>query len=232
MFLVGLTGGIATGKSTTASLFNELGITVIDADVIAKKVVEPGRPAWKKIKTEFPSVINEDDTIDRRALGQIIFSDKEKRRKLDDITHFYIFRMMIWEIVKCFFSFKHQYIILDLPLLFESGTMLDYVYKIIVVTSDYEQQVERLMTRNQFNKQESENRIKSQMPLEEKCGRANFVIDNSGSYEETRQQITSTHKVLCKSKHHRRIIVYVFMWLFVITGSVCWLIWLFLIRRK
>jgi len=175
--------------------------------------------------------MNEDGTIDRRALGQIIFSDKERRKKLDDITHFYIFKLMMWEIIKCFFSFQHQFVILDLPLLFEGGTMLDYIYKIIVVTCDYELQVERLRSRNQFTKEESEMRIKAQMPLEEKCSRANFVIENSESIEHTRKQVIATHKLLCTSRHHWRLKIYVFMWLLCISACVAWLTWLFLFRK-
>lgn len=134
MFIVGLTGGIATGKSTVCDVFREHGIPVIDADVAARKVVEPGRKAWHLIKKEFgDAVFHKDGQLNREILGEIIFDSVEKRRKLNEITHPEIYSEMFWAAVKCFFQ-GHQFIVMDLPLLFESGSMLDYLYKIIVVT--------------------------------------------------------------------------------------------------
>ncbi|XP_023225837.1 dephospho-CoA kinase domain-containing protein-like [Centruroides sculpturatus] len=111
MFLVGLTGGIATGKSTVASMFQEFGIKVIDSDVIARQVVEPGTIAWKKIKNEFGSeVILPDGMIDRQKLGQIIFSNSELRKKLNSITHPEIYKTIFWECLKLFLLGKFYFI--------------------------------------------------------------------------------------------------------------------------
>jgi len=134
MFIVGLTGGIGTGKSTVAKIFMEYGVPVIDADVIAREVVEPGKPAWIKIRNEFgDEVFLDDGQINRAKLGEIIFSDVEKRKLLNQITHPYIHRTIIWKVIKSFF-WGHQFVVADLPLLYETGTFLDYLHKIIVVS--------------------------------------------------------------------------------------------------
>ena len=120
MFLVGLTGGVATGKSTVGKMFSALGVPIIDADVMARRIVAPGRPAWRAIRAEFgPSFFDpETGELDRAALRKVIFEDDEQRFKLNRITHPEIYREMCWEAAKCAAA-GHQYIVLDLPLLFE-----------------------------------------------------------------------------------------------------------------
>jgi len=223
MFLVGITGGIASGKSTVSSIFREYGVKVIDADVLARQVVEPGKKAWKKIKNEFgPSIIGESGEVDRQALGQIIFSDREKRRRLDAITHPEIYKLIFWIVFKCFLK-GHQFVILDLPLLFESGAMVDYIYKVIVVTCDEEQQLLRLIERNSLCKEDGVKRIKAQMPLEEKCKRAHFVIDNSKSEAELRAQVEDVYRVLRHSRYHWRLRLMIIGWLITVALTALWL---------
>ena len=119
MYLVGLTGGVATGKSTVSNMFRDLGVPVIDADAMARRIVEPGRKAWRAIKEEFgPCVFHDNGELNRAALRTIIFEDEGQRQKLNRITHPEIYKEMWWEAVKCAAS-GHQYIIMDLPLLFE-----------------------------------------------------------------------------------------------------------------
>lgn len=158
MFIVALTGGIATGKSTVAKVFAEQGVPVVDADVIARQgiyidptlfvhsviidkhiqntrgaVVEPGKPAWKKIRIEFgDEILNNDKTIDRVRLGKIIFADVEKRRFLNEVTHPEIHNHMYKEIAGYAMA-GHHFVLVDLPLLFETGVMLPYAHKIITV---------------------------------------------------------------------------------------------------
>ncbi|XP_066905291.1 dephospho-CoA kinase domain-containing protein isoform X2 [Halyomorpha halys] len=188
MFIVGLTGGIGTGKSTVAQMIKDYDIPVLDADFYARKVVEPGKTAWKKIKNEFGgAVFHPSGEINREALGELIFQNKERRRKLNEITHPEIYREMAWAAIKCFFQ-GHQFIVMDLPLLFESGVMLNYIYKIIVVTCEEDLQVERLIERNRMTEARAKIRIATQMPLEKKAEAAHFVIENSGSLEDTREQ--------------------------------------------
>lgn len=205
MFIVGLTGGISTGKSTVAEMIRGYGIPVLDADYYARKVVEPGRKAWKKIRQEFgENVFHSSGELNREALGEIIFQDKDRRRKLNEITHPEIYREMTWAAIKCFFQ-GHAFIVMDLPLLFESGAMLNYLYKIIIVTCEEDLQVQRLIERSRMTEARAKLRIAAQMPLEQKAERAHFVIENSGSLEDTREQVARIVGILKDSKHHWKV---------------------------
>ncbi|XP_067131008.1 dephospho-CoA kinase domain-containing protein [Centruroides vittatus] len=220
MFLVGLTGGIATGKSTVASMFQEFGIKVIDSDVVARQVVEPGTIAWKKIKNEFGSeVILPDGMIDRQKLGKIIFSNSELRKKLNSITHPEIYKTIFWECLKLFLL-GYQFVMLDLPLLYESGKMTKYIHKVVVVSCDENQQLTRLMRRNGFSEFDSLQRISAQMPLKEKCNMADFVIDNSGNYEETKKQVAEIIEKLKSSNYHWKVRFIVLSVILTLMGSV------------
>ncbi|XP_022121200.1 dephospho-CoA kinase domain-containing protein [Pieris rapae] len=200
MFIVGLTGGLATGKSTVLSIFRENGIAVIDADDIAKKVLEPGTIAWKEVKECFgDEVISDDGKVDRLVLGNIVFNDKDKRMKLNAITHPRIQSAMMKMAFRYFFS-GHRYIVMEVPLLFETGKMLRFMHKIITVVCDIDQQISRLCERNDFSETVAMTRIKCQMPLEEKVAKSDFVIDNSGDISATRQQTESIIRLLKRSK--------------------------------
>ncbi|KAL5280460.1 dcakd.2 family protein [Megaselia abdita] len=222
MFLVAITGGIASGKTTVSNVFKENGITVIDADSIARQIVEPGKPAWKKIKEVFPEVIDGNGELNRDALGKLIFNDIEKRRILNQITHPEIHRRIFLDICKNFVC-GTNYVILDLPLLFETGIFLGFIHKIICVNCDQEEQINRLIARNSLSFEDAEKRVKSQMPLEEKCEKSHFVIDNSGSTESTRIEAEKILEVLNDCRQHWWIRFYMFM---VLTGFLSLLFWL------
>ncbi|KAL2725359.1 dephospho-CoA kinase domain-containing protein [Vespula squamosa] len=223
MFLVGLTGGIATGKSAVATVFREHGIPVIDADAIARKVVEPGRPAWHKIQMEFGSeVFLSTKQLDRAKLGDIIFNDVEKRKKLNAITHPDIYREIYWQTFKYFIQ-GHPFIVLELPLLFESGHMLNYLHKIIVVTCEEDLQLQRLMERTGFTEAKAKIRIEAQMSLEKKADMANFVIENSGTERDTREQTIKVINVLKCSKYHWKLRFIVGFCCTVILAGAYWL---------
>jgi dephospho-CoA kinase len=191
--IIGLTGGIASGKSTVAKMLLELGIPVIDADQIAREVVEIGEEAYLQIVEKFgEEILHDDKTIDRAKLGAIVFNDEEKRKLLNSIVHPAVRKKMLEQ--------KEQYvkkgektIVLDIPLLFESN-LTHLVDKIIVVYVDDHIQLERLMARNCFSKEEAEARIKAQMPLKEKAAKADAVIDNNGTMEQTKEQLLNILK--------------------------------------
>ena len=186
--VIGLTGSIATGKSTVASMFSELGIPVIDADKIAREVVEPGEEAYRGVVEAFgDSILLEDRTIDRKRLGEIVFSDETKRKQLNDIVHPAIRKRML-EKRDAYLKAGERCVVLDIPLLFESK-LEHFADKILIVYVDEDIQLRRLMERNGFSKEEALQRIQSQMPVKEKAERADATIDNNGTKEETFLQL-------------------------------------------
>ncbi|KAL1116653.1 hypothetical protein AAG570_005125 [Ranatra chinensis] len=223
MFIVGLTGGISTGKSTVSEMIREYGIPVIDADYYARKVVEPGRKAWKRIREEFgEQVFHSGGELNREALGEIVFRDIEKRRALNRITHPEIYKEMTWAAVKCFFQ-GHPFIVMDLPLLFETGVMLDYLYKTIVVACEEDLQLQRLMERSKISEARAKQRIGAQMSLDEKCKRASFVVENSGNLEDTREQVAKVVSVLKACRYHWRIRLFAGLFCSGLVSLVVWL---------
>lgn len=186
--VVGLTGGIASGKSTVSKMFKDMGITVIDADIEARLAVEKGEPAYENIVAFFGrDILLEDGSINRAKLGEIIFNDLEKRLKLNSIVHPEVRKRMLAKRDQAIEA-GERLIIMDIPLLFESK--LTYmVDKILLVYVDAETQLERLMARNHFTKEEAISRINSQMPLIDKIQLSDAVIDNNGTIEETRNQL-------------------------------------------
>ncbi|WP_017437240.1 dephospho-CoA kinase [Saccharococcus caldoxylosilyticus] len=185
---IGLTGGIASGKSTVTKMIRELGIPVIDADQVARDVVKVGEEAYTQIVATFgQDILQANGEIDRAKLGSIVFHNEQERKKLNAIVHPAVRRRMMAE--------KEEYvqsgaktIVLDIPLLFESE-LTHLIDKVIVVYVDDEVQLERLMKRNGFSKEEALARIRSQMPLREKVKKADAVINNNGTVEETKQQL-------------------------------------------
>jgi dephospho-CoA kinase len=186
--VIGLTGGIASGKSTVSNMIRKQGIRVIDADKIAREVVEIGKPAYEQIvKTFGQDILHEDKTINREKLGALIFSEEKKRQELNQIVHPAVREEMLKQIEE---EKAHQakIVVLDIPLLFESK--LTYlVDKTIVVYVDKETQLKRLMKRNSYSEEEAKMRIDSQLPLMEKVKLADEIIHNQGSIEETRAQV-------------------------------------------
>ncbi|MBH9967806.1 dephospho-CoA kinase [Rossellomorea oryzaecorticis] len=187
--ILGLTGGIASGKSTVSEMLSKKGYTVIDADLAARKVVEVGQPAYLAIVEEFGRSIlhTDDDTINRAKLGDIVFHNEEMRKKLNGIVHPAVRGLMLSEKDQAIESGKNT-IIMDIPLLYESD-LTWMVDRTIVVYVDEETQLSRLMKRNQFTEQEASSRIASQFPLKGKIGLADAVINNNGTIEETGEQL-------------------------------------------
>ena len=196
MHLIGITGGIASGKSTVTKRLREKGYICLDGDEIARQVVGVGQPALRRIEEEFgPSVMSPAGDLDRAALADIIFNNEDKRKKLNGIVHPEIYREIVRQSLKCVFC-RQSIVFLDMPLLFESGAVVRYLSKIIVVSCRPEQQMERLMARNGLSAAEADARIKCQMSLTEKCRRADFVIENSASIPDTLKQVDQIESVL------------------------------------
>ena len=189
MKVVGLTGNIASGKSEVARIFRDLGAEIIDADQIAREVVKPGEAAWEEIRREFgDSVLNPDRTINRLKLGEIAFNDKEKRDKLNIITHPRIM-VRIRELIERYGKEGVGVVIIEATLIVEKGGLKDTIGDLIVVTSEEETQISRILERDGFKREEALSRIESQMPIAEKVKHASYVIDNSGALSETRKQV-------------------------------------------
>ncbi|NXG26672.1 DCAKD protein, partial [Grallaria varia] len=193
MFLVGLSGGIASGKSTVVAVLRELGCAVIDADLIAREVVQPHSKAHQQILQHFGTgILLENGEINREALGNIIFSQPEKRRLLNSITHPEILKQMLKQILK-YFVLGYRYVILDIPLLFETRGLTKFMKYTVLVYCDPLAQRARLMRRSGLDAAAADARISSQLPLEEKRQWATYVIDNSGDRESTRRQVLRLH---------------------------------------
>ncbi|MCX7781393.1 MAG: dephospho-CoA kinase [Negativicutes bacterium] len=195
MYIIGLTGGIASGKSTVSKQLGELGAYVVDADQIARDIVQPGEPAWKEIQRQFgPEILLADGSINRKKLGEIVFSDSEAREKLNRITHPRIELAALQAIEKAKAE-GYNIAVLDVPLLIESGwqRLVDAVW---VVYTDRETQLLRLMNRDNLTREAALSRIRSQMSLDEKKNYADIVIDNSGGHKDTRRQVLAAWKAI------------------------------------
>ncbi|KAL7744546.1 hypothetical protein ACLKA6_017065 [Drosophila palustris] len=202
MFLVAITGGIATGKSTASQVFERQGIPIIDARKIAKEIVEPGKPCWKKIRILLgDEVLLPTQELNRNVLGQLIGDNQDTRRKLNEIIYPAIQRVIVWRVFK-YLLCGRAYVVLDLPLLFEMDILTNYMHKIITVSCDPDKQLERLLERNELSVEEAKERVESQMPMEIKCERSHFVIDNNGSIEETEAETMRIYHLMQKSKKH------------------------------
>ena len=183
--VIGLTGGIATGKTTVSNYLKELGYPVIDADVVARQVVEPGTKGLRMITDTFgEKVLTSDGQLDRQQLAQLVFTSSEQLQQLNRILQ-PIIRERIQELIS---TSKDSVVVIDVPLLYEQHyeELCDVV---MVVSVQPQQQLERLMNRNHLTMDEAKNRVASQMPLSSKERLADVVIDNNGSVEETRQQV-------------------------------------------
>jgi dephospho-CoA kinase len=193
MRVLGLTGGIGSGKSLVDAIFRELGADVIDADALAREVVEPGQPALAEIVASFGSdMLLPDGRLNRARLAEVIFGDAAARQRLNVITHPRIRRRMSEEVAAR--SRRSGVLILDIPLLYENGRGAD-VEKVIVVWVDQPTQRQRLMERDGLTQEQARQRIDAQMPLEEKRRRADHVIDNSGSPVSTRRQVEAIYRL-------------------------------------
>ena len=186
--IIGLTGSIATGKSTVSRMLRAKGYPIIDADEISRQVVEPGSPVLTSIAEAFgPDVLLPDGSLNREMLGSLIFNDRENREKLNGIMHPAVRKEMLRQKEEWLENGANT-VIMDIPLLFESK-LQSYVDKILVVSATPEIQMERLMARNGYSADEAEIRINSQLPIAEKEKGADAVIDNNGTLEETEKQL-------------------------------------------
>nr|WP_220186132.1 dephospho-CoA kinase [Brevibacillus halotolerans] len=185
---MGLTGGIASGKSTVAAMLRERGVTVIDADLIAREVVEVGKPAYNGIVKYFgTSVLDETGALNRAVLGEMIFSDREKRMVLNEIVHPEVRKEMRLQATLAQ-ERGERLVFMDIPLLYESK--LTYmVDRVVVVYVPESVQFIRLMERDEFDEEQAKKRLRAQMNIEEKCKLANYVIDNQGSRSDTQKQV-------------------------------------------
>ena len=196
MLKVGLTGGIASGKSHVDQILKELGCHVFDADQIARDVVLPDKEGYEKVVAEFGSeILQEDGLIDRAKLGSIVFGDESKRRKLNTILH----PIIIAEQDRALRSVEEAdpkgIAVIDASLMLETGSYKRFD-KIVVVYCDGEVQIQRLMHRNKYSREEAEARVASQMPSEEKFKYADYLIDTSGTFEQTREQVVKLFEQL------------------------------------
>ena len=194
--LIGLTGGIASGKSIVAEIFQSLGAHIIDADRIGREIMIPGTDAYERVINAFGRGILKDTlTIDRKILGGIVFENPEKLRLLNECTHPFIFREMARQVEKIRENNPDALIIVDVPLLIETNIQ-NIFDKIIVVYSDETAQMKRLNERDGLSDTEARKRISSQMPLKEKIKYADFVIYNDEGLENTRKQVEEIYKKL------------------------------------
>jgi dephospho-CoA kinase len=187
--VIGLTGGIASGKSTVSKMLREKGAYIIDADEIAKEIVKPGKPAWEDIVRHFgKEILDESGNIRRKKLAKIVFPDEKKLSVLNRITHPRIVEEIKRELEECR-SRNERVVVIDAALLLEIGldVLVDEVW---VVALDEKTQIERLIKReNSISYAEAVERIRAQMPLEEKLKFATRIIDNSGDIENTQKQV-------------------------------------------
>ena len=190
MFKIGLTGGIASGKSTVLTYFKDKGIPYIDADIVAREVVEPGTEGLKAIVDTFGShVLHDDGTLNREALGAIVFHNEEKRQLLNSCLKTHI-RNRIMELTSQYEQGNTPILIYDIPLLIEGEwyTMMDEVWLVYVNEST---QIERLMSRNGYTREDALARINSQMRLDDKCAYADIIIDNNGTPHDLTVQLNT-----------------------------------------
>ncbi|WP_339821060.1 dephospho-CoA kinase [Paenibacillus sp. FSL R7-0216] len=186
---IGLTGGIATGKSTVSRMLANLGAAVLDADLIAREIMEPGYPVLAAVRERFgQGVLHPDGTLNRKKLGEIVFSHPEERKALEALTHPAIRSEMKRRLDELEQEDPHRLVVADIPLLYESG--LDPLYEeIMVVYVPRELQMSRLIQRDGLSREAAEQRLSAQMDIEVKKERADILIDNSGGLDETKRQI-------------------------------------------
>jgi dephospho-CoA kinase len=199
MKIIGLTGGIASGKSAAARILKELGAIIIDADEVARHAVEAGKPAWHDIVAFFGrEILNSDDSINREKLGLQVFSQPDYLKKLNEMTHPRIMDEIRSRIKNAAREHPDGILILEVPLLYETGmeSLCDLVW---VVWVDHETQIRRLMLRDGISRENAVLRIQSQMLLDEKAQRADLVIDNNGSPEKMKQFLIDNYYRIVKS---------------------------------
>jgi dephospho-CoA kinase len=185
--LVGLTGGIASGKSTVAKILQSLGAAIVNADDLAREVVEPGHEAWKEIVASFGAdILQSDQTLDRQKLRTLIFNQPEARKRLESIIHPRV-RALAEERIRDYAAAGYPVAIYEVPLLFE-GNLQEWLRPVILVACDVETQTARLQKRDHLTAADAEKHIAAQMSLKDKRRLADYVIENNGSLEDLERQ--------------------------------------------
>lgn len=187
---IGLTGGIATGKSTVSSMLVEKGALLVDADVIAREVMLPGHPVLLAVTAHFgQDILLADGSLNRKRLGEIIFHNPSERQALNDITHPAIRQEIRRQVQAYEREHPGQPVVVDIPLLLEAREEYPYLNTIVVVYVPQEVQLQRLMERDGISEEQAEARLSSQLDIEQKKQLADIVIDNSGTLADTEQQV-------------------------------------------
>lgn len=190
MKVVALTGGIASGKSTVARILRQLGAEVVDADALAREVVAPGQPALREIVAAFgEEVLLPSGELDRKRLATLVFSDPERRARLNAIVHPRVRERIRLRLEEIRVQNPQAVVVLDVPLLFDVPLPELEALPAVVVYASPEVQLRRLVTRDGLTPDEAERRLRAQRPLREKLGRARWVVDNDGDLERTREQV-------------------------------------------
>jgi len=204
MLNVGLTGGIACGKSTVAQMFMRMGGRLIDFDKLAHEVQEPGKPAWEDIVNCFgPGILQPDQKIDRNKMAAIVFNNPEKLRRLNTIVHPRVFEEWCARLDAIKIKKPHAIIISDVPLLFEGG--MQHLFDLtILVLIEPEKQIDRLMARNAVCREDAELRLSCQMPIRDKVKLADIVIDNAGLIHETEKKVAEVWRSLQEKERNKR----------------------------
>jgi dephospho-CoA kinase len=194
---VGITGGTATGKSTVSSMFSDLGAVLIDFDVLARDVVAPGEPALDRIQEAFGrSFLRPDGTLDRKRLSAHVFQDPHRRELLERITHPPIFERFFSDVDAIAARQPDVIVQAVVPLLIELNLQRIF-HRVVLVYAGYPQQIHRLLLRDGSDRRHAEKMLGAQLPIDEKCREADFVIDNTASLEETRKQVSAVWQQLC-----------------------------------
>jgi dephospho-CoA kinase len=191
--LVGLTGGIASGKTTVAKIMKRLGAAIVDADALSREVVEPGRDAWKAIVDTFGAeVLRPDQTLDRQKLRAVIFNNSTARKKLESIIHPRV-RALAEERINQQAAAGYELVVYEVPLLFE-GNLHEWLRPVVLVACDADVQRQRLQQRDRLTPEEAQKHIDAQMSLEEKRRLADYVIENDGDLESLERQVEAVVK--------------------------------------
>jgi dephospho-CoA kinase len=205
MLNVGLTGGIASGKSTVARMLEAKGAILIDFDDLAHAVIEPGGPAWQGVVRHFgEEILQTDGRIDRVKLGEIVFSDRQQREILNRLVHPGVVAEWQKRLKEIEQTRKDAIVLSEIPLLIEAGleALVDVV---LIVYLSPEEQIRRLMARNGFTREAAERRVAAQMPIEEKLSHANFVIGNEDLPEETGRAVDGLWEALKERERLSRV---------------------------
>ncbi len=199
MPVIGLTGGIASGKSTVLRIFKRMGAVIIDADLLARKAVEPGTPGWHAIKARWgKKVFHKNGRLDRAALGAIVFKNPAERAALNAIVHPEVFRMEKEQIAAHRRRNKNAVIVVDAAVMLESGSQ-KWKDAVVVVAADEKEQLARLMGKG-MKKADALARMRAQMPLREKREMADYVVENNGSLAECRKNAAAVYRQILRGR--------------------------------